>query len=63
MSLKEKIVFNAKKVDTRKVSTISIRVLQETKDKWHKFCKDNGVSQQATFEAILSEILEGVEGA
>ena len=58
MNLKDIIVQKAKEVDTRKISTISIRVEQSTKEKWKKFCKDNNVSQQATFEAILHHIMD-----
>lgn len=57
--LKELIIKKAKSKDERKYTTISIRVSQNTKDKWTEFCKDNKISQQATFEAILSSILEG----
>ena len=57
--LKELIIKKAKSKDERKYTTISIRVSQNTKDKWNAFCKDNKISQQATFEAILSSILEG----
>lgn len=56
---KELIVKKAKQKDERKHTTISIRVTQSTKDKWTAFCKENKISQQATFEAILSSILEG----
>ena len=58
MNLKESIIKKAKEKDTTKVSAISIRVKQDIKDKWKKFCKDNRVSQQATFEAILNAIME-----
>ena len=57
--LKELIIKKEKSKDERKYTTISIRVSQNTKDKWTAFCKDNKISQQATFEAILSSILEG----
>ena len=56
-AIKELIVEKAKERDTTKYSTISIRVTELTKSKWAKFCKDNKISQQATFEAILNNIL------
>jgi len=58
MNLKDIIIQKAKQNDSRKVSTISIRVEQSTKDKWKQFCKENNISQQATFEAILTHIME-----
>ena len=55
---KDLIIKKARHIDTRKYTTISIRVTEATKKAWAQFCKENKISQQATFETILNYIME-----
>jgi len=56
--MKDYIINKARAVDTRKYTTISIRVTEDLKSQWAAFCKENKISQQATFEAILTYIMD-----
>jgi len=55
-------MYLVKKIEKSKMPKshmISIRVSEELKIKWHKYCKENKIEQTQTFKSILEAILSG----
>lgn len=53
------LVKKIEKSNLPKSHMISIRVSEDLKKRWHKYCKENQIEQTQTFKAILEAIMNG----
>lgn len=53
------LVKKIEKKNMPKSHMVSIRVSEDLKTRWHKYCKENQIEQTQTFKAILEAIMNG----